>query len=115
MRIETRHIKLNEGKIFIKRTKRTSERLPHLHALQITGLQSYLEKNRFKERSIFIEPVKKEVSERNIDNRVKYMFGQLKKFNEKVINAMQIRNGVITFLLCHNNLRQLNTWQAINM
>ena len=107
IRIEARHIQLHEGKIFIKGTKRSNERLLTLQALQITGLQSYLQKNRFKEGSIFIEPVRKEVSERNIDNRIKYMFGQLKKLNEKVINAKQIRNSVITFWLRHNNLRQV--------
>lgn len=107
MRIEARHINLSEGKIFIKGTKRTSERLLHLQAVQITGLQSYLQKNKFKEGAIFIEPVKKEVSKRNINNRIKYMFSQVKKLNEKVIHAKQIRNSVITFWLGHNNLRQV--------
>jgi integrase/recombinase XerD len=56
---------------------------------------------------LFIEPRKKEVSERNINNRIKYMFDQLKKLNAKVINAKQIRSSVITFWLRQNNLRQV--------
>lgn len=107
MRLQGHHIKIKEGKIFIKGTKRTNERLLDLKALQVTALQNYLNANKFKEGSLFIEPVKKEVSERNINNRIKYMFGQLKKLNEKVINAKQIRSSVITFWLRQNNLRQV--------
>lgn len=107
MRLQSDHIKLKEGKIFIKGTKRTNERLLHLQAIQMNELQSYLNANKFKEGSLFIEPVKKEVSERNINNRIKYMFDQLRKLNPKVINAKQIRSSVITFWLRQNNLRQV--------
>ena len=107
MRLQNHHIKIKDGKIFIKGTKRTNERLLNLQAVQMNELQSYLQKNKFKEGAIFIEPVKKEVSERNINNRIKYMFDQLKKLNAKVINAKQIRSSVITFWLRQNNLRQV--------
>ncbi len=107
MRLQSHHIKIKDGKIFIKGTKRTNERLLDLKALQITALQNYLNANKFKEGAIFIEPIKKEVSERNINNRIKYMFDQLKKLNVKVINAKQIRSSVITFWLRQNNLRQV--------
>ena len=70
-------------------------------------LQSYLQKNKFKEGALFIEPVKKEVSERNINNRIQYMFIQLKQLNPKVISAKQIRSSVITEWLRKNNLRQV--------
>ena len=114
MRLQSHHIKLKDGKIFIPAksgtgdgTKRTNERLLHLQAIQMNELQSYLNANKFKEGSLFIEPVKKEVSERNINNRIKYMFDQLRKLNAKVINAKQIRSSVITFWLRQNNLRQV--------
>ena len=107
MRLQQHHIKLKDGKIFIKGTKRTNERILNLQAVQITELQNYLTKNKFKEGSLFIEPVKKEVSERNINNRVKYMFDQLRRLNPKVINAKQIRSSVITHWLRTNNLRQV--------
>lgn len=107
MRLQSHHIKLKDGKILIKATKRTNERLLNLQAVQMNELQSYLNANKFKEGSLFIEPGKKEVSERNINNRIKYMFDQLKKLNAKVINAKQIRSSVITHWLRQNNLRQV--------
>lgn len=116
MRLQSHHIKMKDGKIFVKGTKRSNERLLNLQAVQITELQNYLQKNKFKEArlndavgqgSLFIEAIKKDVSERNINNRIKYMFDQLKKLNPKVINAKQIRSSVITFWLRGNNLRQV--------
>jgi site-specific recombinase XerD len=107
MRLQSHHIKIKDGKIFIKATKRTNERLLNLHASQVTELQQYLQKNKFKEGALFVELRKKEVSERNINNRIKYMFDQLRKLNPKVINAKQIRSSVITHWLRSNNLRQV--------
>ena len=57
MRLEAAHIKLKEGKIFIKGTKRTNERLLNLNANQIVELQQYISRNKFKEGFLFIEPV----------------------------------------------------------
>lgn len=107
MKLQSHHIKIKDGKIFIKGTKRTNERLLELKALQITELQNYLNANKFKEGALFIEVIKKEVSERNINNRIQYMFNQLKQLNPKVISAKQIRSSVITEWLRKNNLRQV--------
>ena len=107
MRLEAMHIKLREGTVFIKGTKRTGERLLNLHGCQITELQAYLQKNKFKEGALFMEKRKKPLSERNINNRVKHMFDQLKRLNPKVINAKQIRSSIITHWLRKNNLRQV--------
>jgi site-specific recombinase XerD len=107
MKLQSKDIRLQDGKIFIKGTKRTNERLLELKALQITELQNYLNKNKFKDGAIFIEPKRKEISERNIGNRIKYMFNQLKQLNVKVINTKQIRSSVITEWLRKNNLRQV--------
>jgi site-specific recombinase XerD len=107
MRLHSHHIKLKDGKVFIKATKRTNERLLNLHASQVTELQQYLQKNKFKEGALFIEPRKKEVSELNINNRIQYMLKQLKQLNPRVINPKQIRSSVITFWLRQNNLRQV--------
>lgn len=107
MRLQSHHIKMKDGKIFIKATRRSNERLLSLQAVQITELQNYLQKNKFRDGPVFIEQIKKEVSERNINNRIKYMFDQLKKLNPKVINAKQIRSSVITEWLRKNNLRQV--------
>lgn len=106
MKLQGHHIRLQDGKIFIRGTERSNERLLELKALQIPQIQSYLNKNKFKDGAIFIEPIKKEVRERNINNRIQHMFGQLKKLDPKVINAKQIRSNVITEWLRKNNLRQ---------
>lgn len=107
MRVQSHHIRLKDGKIFIKATKRTNERLLDLKAVQMPILQSYLQQNKFKEGSLFMEQVKEPISTRNINNRIKYMFDQLKQLHAKVINAKQIRSSVITHWLRQNNLRQV--------
>ena len=107
MRLQSHHIKIKDGKIFIKATKRTGERVLELKALQIMELQNYLHQNKWKEGALFMEQIKKPLSERNINNRIQYMFFQLRQLNPKVINAKQIRSSVITEWLRKNNLRQV--------
>lgn len=107
MRLEAVHMKLHEGKVFIKGTKRTNERLLNLHASQVTELQAYISKNKFKEGALFKEFCKLPMSERNINNRLQYMFKQLRQLNPKIINAKQIRSSVITEWVRKNNLRQV--------
>ncbi len=107
MRTELKDIKLKEGKIRIQGTKRTNERILQLNAGQVIELQLYLEKNKWKQGALFKEGRKKEISEKNINNQLQYMFSQLKQLNPKVINAKQIRSSVITHWLRQNNLRQV--------
>jgi len=107
MRLEAAHIKLKEGKIFIRGTKRTNERLLNLNASQIVELQQYISRNKFKESYLFIEIVRSDVSKRNINNRLQYMFKQLKQLNPRVKNPKQLRSSVITHWLKQNNLRQV--------
>lgn len=107
MRLQSHHLRLKDGKIFIKGTKRTNERILDLKAVQVTELQNYLNQNKFKDGPLLTEQIKKSISERNINNRIKYMFDQLKKLNPKVINAKQLRSSVITHWLRQNNLRQV--------
>jgi integrase/recombinase XerD len=96
LRIKARDIKLNEGKIFIKGTARSNERLLLLHAQQLIPLKQYLDKNKFADE-LFMD----------FSKRIQYMFGQLHALNKKVINAKQIRRSVITEWLRKNNLRQV--------
>jgi site-specific recombinase XerD len=108
MRLESHHIKIQEGKILIKGTQQTNERILDLQALQIREMQDYLKANKFKEGIFFAEQInRRKISDRNISNRVQYMFDQLKKLNPKMINALQIRVSVITAWLKKNNLRQV--------
>ena len=58
MRLQSHHIKIKDGKIFIKATKRTGERVLELKALQIMELQNYLHQNKWKEGALFMEQIK---------------------------------------------------------
>jgi integrase/recombinase XerD len=107
MRLQRHHFKLKDGKVFIPGTKRSNERSLDLKAVQIPELQSYLNANKFKEGALFFEQNKKPVSETNINNRLQYMFKQLKQLNANVINAKHIRGSVITEWLRKNHLRQV--------
>lgn len=107
IRLEALHIKLKEGKIFIKGTKRTNERLLNLHANQMILLQQYMNENKFKEGALLTLKKTTATNTRNITAQVKYMFDQLRQLNPKMINAQQIRSSVITHWLRQNNLRQV--------
>jgi integrase/recombinase XerD len=106
-RLEAVHIRLKEGKIFIKGTSYSNERWLPLQAHQVVELQEYLQANRLKEGIFLARPVRTDASARNISNRMKHMIGQLQKLNPRIINANQIRNSVITFWLQQYNLRQV--------
>jgi site-specific recombinase XerD len=96
LRIRAKDIKLNEGKILIRGTTRSNERLLPLHVNQLLSLKQYLDKNKFAD-CLFMAS----------GQRIQYMFGQLHALNKKVINAKQIRGSVITEWLRKNNLRQV--------
>ena len=103
IRLELQHISVAQAKVFIKGTKRTAERWLELQAVQISQLQAYLSKNKFKEGSLLLTGV----NQKNISNRMQHMTGQLRKLNPKLINAQQIRSSVITHWLKTHNLRQV--------
>jgi site-specific recombinase XerD len=96
LRIRARDIKLNEGKMLIRGTTRSNERLLPLHVNQLLPLKQYLDKNKFADK-LFTAP----------GQRIQYMFGQLHALNKKVINAKQIRSSVIINWLKQHNLRQV--------
>ncbi len=97
-RIRARDINLNEGKIFIKGTIRSNERLLLLHVNQLLSIKQHLDKNKFAEL-LFAEP--------NTSKRIEYMFSQLYELNKKVTSAKQVRSSVITNWLKQYNLRQV--------
>lgn len=107
MRLQKQHIKLNEGKILIKGTKRTNERWLPLQAVQIPLLQAYLAANKFKEGSLLAERKKGCNSPQNITNQVQWMFKQLKQLQPNLINAQQIRSSVLTHWLRKYSLREV--------
>ena len=107
MRLQSHHFRLKDGKVFIKAGAHSNERLLNLEAVQITELQGYLSKKKSEEGALFIEQRQKRVSGTNINNRVQWMFGQLKQLNPAVINAKQIRSSLITHWLKQHGLRQV--------
>jgi integrase/recombinase XerD len=106
-RLEAAHLRLKDGKVFIKGTSYSNERWLPLQAHQVVEWQQYLAANRFKEGLFLARPVRKDASERNISNRMRHMIIQLQKLNPKVINANQLRNSVITLWLKRYHLRQV--------
>ena len=107
IRLQRQHVKLNEGKLFIKGTKRTNERWLPLQAVQIPLLQAYLAVNKFKEGSLLAERKKGRNSPQNIANQVQWMMKQLKQLHPGIINPQQIRSSVLTHWLKKHSLREV--------
>jgi len=106
MRLKTHHFLMKDGKIIIRGTHHTNERILPLQAHQVPMLQQYLRQSKDKEGYLFTEPRKQQVSEKNISNRLQYMFYQLRQLNPKVVSAKQIRMSVITGWLKKHSLRE---------
>lgn len=107
IRLEAVHIRLKEGKVFIKGTAYSNERWLPLQAHQVTGLQEYIHAGQFKEGIFLARPLRADASKKNISNRMRHMITQLQKLDPRIINANQIRSSVITFWLERYNLRQV--------
>jgi integrase/recombinase XerD len=106
MRLRAHHFLMKDGRVIIKGTHHTNERILSLYSHQVHPLQHYLKTNKQKECYLFMEPKKQQVSEKNIGNRLQYMFYQLRQLNPKVISAKQIRMSVITNWLKKHSLRE---------
>ena len=106
-RLEAVHIKLKEGKIFIKGTPHTGERWLSLTAPQMIELGQYMQENKLKTGPLLVTVQKRRVSPTNIYNRIQYMLHQLRQLNPRVINAAQFRSSVIAHWLKGNHLRQV--------
>jgi len=106
MRLRAHHFLMKDGRVIIKGTRHTNERTLSLCSHQMHPLQHYLKTNKQKEGYLFIEGKKQQVSEKNIGNRLQYMFYQLRQLNPKVISAKQIRMSVITGWLKKHSLRE---------
>jgi integrase/recombinase XerD len=106
MRLRPHHFLMKDGRVIIKGTHHTNERMLPLQAHQVPMLQQYLKQNKDKEGCLFMEPKKQQVSEKNIGNRLQYMFYHLRQLNPKVVSAKQIRMSVITHWLKKHSLRE---------
>lgn len=106
-RLEAVHIKLKEGKVFIKGTRHTGERWLTLAAPQMVELGQYMQENKGKTGSLLLTEPKGAISPTNIYNRIQYMLRELRQLNPRVINAAQLRSSVIAHWLKGNHLRQV--------
>lgn len=105
-KLKPHHFLVKDGKMFIKGTHHTNERTLSLQAHQMHLLQQYLKAGKQKEGYLFVEARKQQISEHNINNRMQWMFHQLRELNPKVVNAKQIRMSVITNWLKKHSLRE---------
>jgi integrase/recombinase XerD len=124
-RLEPNHLKLKAGKIYIPGNRRRNSRTLELKPFQILELHEYLteirpkilaeipkskpcrkpdkiNKTRIKDQ-LFISINGSE----HIKNSLLHLFRDVKKINPGIINAVQIRQSVITYWLKNHNLRQV--------
>ena len=123
--LEPGHVKLKEGKIYIRNRRRNSRNL-ELKPFQILELHEYLTEIRpqilaeittpkpFGRRpdkinrtrlndQLFISVNGSE----NIKNSLLHMFNAIRKINPEILHPKQIRASVITYWLKNHNLRQV--------
>jgi len=107
-RIEVNDIDLKNGKINVRRSKRSNNRKLELKSVQILELQEYI--NEIRPKLIKQETEQLIISvtgSENIKPSLFNMFKQVKKYNPNIRNAKQIRLSVITFWLKNHNLRKV--------
>jgi integrase/recombinase XerD len=101
-RLETTHINLQEGIIYIPSTNRSNSRELRLHTPQILSLQHYIYNIREQ-----LRPKEDELFPGNAHNTVNLLAEELKGINPKIKNALHIRGSVILHWLRQHNKRQV--------
>jgi integrase/recombinase XerD len=105
-KIETSHLHLEKGKIYVPGTRRTNKRILDLKPFQILPLHEYILSGR---KVIYenIEDDKKLFPEKRLKRgmpRIKHM---INRYQPRLKSLHQIRASVITSWLNHYNLRQV--------
>ena len=107
-RIEVNDIDLKNGKINVRRSKRSNNRKLELKSVQILELQEYI--NEIRPKLIREKTEQLIISFKGSENlkpSLFNMFSQIKKYNPDIRNAKQIRISVITYWLKNHNLRKV--------
>jgi len=106
--LKTEHLQLNKGKIYVPSTKRSNARTLELKPWQIMEFIEYqnevrpIIQDKIKTYDDQLFPINARF------NSITYqIFKKLKKYNQKVENAKQIRASVITNWLGQYNLRKV--------
>jgi len=107
-KLETGHINLMEGKIYIPSSRKGNARTLKLQANQILPMKSYLEElqvTSYKLQEVtpnpYLFPTKKQ------SDMISNIIGQTKKLNPEIRDSRQIRASVIMNWLKSNNIRQV--------
>jgi integrase/recombinase XerD len=124
-KLEPCHVKLREGKIFIPGNHRRNSRTLELKPFQVMELHEYVTETRPKILEEVAKPkpcrkpdrinktrIKDQLfvsinGSEHIKNSLLHLFRDVQKINPNVINAVQIRQSVITYWLKTMNLRQV--------
>lgn len=124
-RLETGHVNLKEGKLYIPGNRRRNSRTLELKPFQILDLHQYLTET----RPIMLEEITKSKPARkpdrinktrvkeqlfvslngseHIKNSLLHLFRNVQKINPDITSAAQIRQSVITHWLKTRNLREV--------
>jgi integrase/recombinase XerD len=97
-KLETGHINLMEGKIYVPATRKSNARTLKLQANQILLIKNYIEEFNI---GSYLLPIKKQ------SDMICNIIRQVKKQNPEVIDSRQIRSSVIMNWLKTNNIRQV--------
>ena len=100
-KLETTHVNLSEGKIYIPSTRKSNARTLKLQANQILPIKTYIESLPNAERSRSMFPTKKQ------SDMICKIVEQAKKNHPEIIDSRQIRTSVIMNWLKINNIRQV--------
>ena len=97
-KLETTHINLAEGKIYVPSTRKSNARTLKLQANQILPIKTYIEESK---PNPYLFPSKKQ------SDMICNIVSQVKKLNPEIIDSRQIRTSVIMNWLKANNIRQV--------
>jgi site-specific recombinase XerD len=97
-KLESTHVNLSEGKIYIPSTRKSNARQLKLHAGQVMTLQEYLNN---PDLNPWLFPGKKH------SDMVASVIKQVRRIHPEITDARQIRSSVIMSWLKTNNIRQV--------
>jgi site-specific recombinase XerD len=97
-KLETSHINLAEGKIYVPSSRKSNARTLKLQANQILPIKSYIDEYK---PNPFLFPAKKH------SDMICKIVQQVKKYHPEIIDSRQIRTSVIMNWLKSNNIRQV--------
>jgi integrase/recombinase XerD len=97
-KLETGHINLMDGKIYIPASRKSNARMLKLQANQILPIKTYIEEFTPKP---YLFPTQKQ------SDMICNIIRKIRKLDRKVIDSRQIRSSVIMNWLKSNNIRQV--------